>query len=438
MKYIILISQILLIVFLSSCKKESHSLPVVETSPVTDTSWYYAICGGVVLNEGGSPVTQRGVCISTSNPPMVVKGDNSNYTVDSSGPGPFTSKIYFRGTNNSLRSATRYIRAYAMNSYGTAYGEVQICFPKYSPPEIPIINLSGLTSSTAKINVELPINFNNPTQALSELDLCYSSNPEPSINENHVSILNLNQYTINNLLPNTTYYVRCYAKNSGGYVYSSEISFTTWEGEITDKSGNIYQIKTIGDHIWTVNNLQTTKFNDGSNIQLIQDNLLWASTSSSAYCTYTDYGKLYNYYAVMDNRNLCPSGWHVPTDNDWKSLEISLGMNTDQVNATGLRGTLEGGKLKYVNKSIYEGWNFPNVGATNSSGFSAFGAGYRNTEGIFDNENISANFWTITEFDAISAWSRSLGLSHAQIIRLNINKGYGFSVRCIKDNTPDN
>jgi uncharacterized protein (TIGR02145 family) len=109
-------------------------------------------------------------------------------------------------------------------------------------------------------------------------------------------------------------------------------------------------------------------------------------------------------------------------------------MSQDQANATGLRGTNEGGKLKYVNTSTYEGWNFPNVGATNSSGFSAFGAGYRSSEGIFTNENTSANFWTNTEYDVISAWSRSLNLSNSQIVRLNINKGHGFSVRCIKDN----
>lgn len=434
MKFFILITQIILVLLLSSCIKERQRLPVVETLPVTDTAWNYAICGGDVLDEGGSEVIARGVCISTINPPTVVKGDNSNFTVDSSGPGRFTSTIYFRGTNINIHPATRYIRAYATNSYGTAFGEVQTCFPKYKPPEFAIMNLKGQTSYTASFNVELKIDHVDPIQAPNELDLCYSTSPEPTIDGNHVSILNLNQYNISNLLPNTTYYVRGYAKNSGGSVYSPEISFTTWEGEIADKSGNIYQIKTIGGRLWTVKNLETTKFEDGSNISLIQDDLLWASTTTSAYCTYTGYGKLYNYYAVVDNRGLCPLGWHVPTDDEWKTLELSIGMSQDQANDTGLRGTLEGGKLKYVNNSIYEGWNFPNVGATNSSGFSAFGAGYRNSEGTFANENTSANFWTKTEFDAISAWSRSLNLSNSQIIRLNINKRYGFSVRCIKDN----
>jgi uncharacterized protein (TIGR02145 family) len=434
MKFYIAYTHIILILLFSSCIKERQRLPVVETLPVTDTAWNYAICGGIVLDEGSSPVTQRGICISTTNPPTVIKNDNSNFTVDSLGPGQFTSKIFFRGTNINLHPETRYIRAYATNTQGTAYGEVRTCFPKFKPPEFAIMNLKGQTSYSASFNVELVEDHINPTQTPSELDLCYSTSPEPSIDGNHISILNNTTYTISNLLPNTTYYVRGYAKNSGGFVYSSEISFTTWEGEITDKSGNIYQIKTIGDRTWTVKNLETTKFEDGSNIPLVQDDLLWAATTSSAYCTYTEYGKLYNYYAVVDNRNLCPSGWHIPTDDDWKSLELSLGMSQDQANATGLRGTIEGGKLKYVSKSTYEGWNFPNTGATNSSGFSALGAGYRSNQGIFTNKNTSANFWTSTEFDANSAWSRSLSLSNTQIIRLNINKGYGFSVRCIKDN----
>jgi uncharacterized protein (TIGR02145 family) len=268
--------------------------------------------------------------------------------------------------------------------------------------------------------------------AATELDLCFGTNPAPTIDGDHISILNTSSYKINYLLPNTTYYVRGYVKNLGGTTYSSEISFTTWEGEIADKSGNNYQIKTIGNHIWTIQNLETTKFDDGSDIPLIQDDLLWGSTTTSAYCKYIGFGKLYNYFAVVDSRNLCPAGWHVSTDTDWKSLEMSLGMNQDQADATGARGTTEGGKLKFVS-SIYKAWNGANVGATNSSGFSAFGAGYRSNAGIFTNEYISANFWTSSEYDATSAWSRSLNINDPMIVRLNIMKGYGFSVRCVKD-----
>lgn len=429
MRYLILIAQTIILIFVSSCTKQR--LPTVITAPITDTTWIYAVCGGEVVDEGSSPVTARGVCISTENPPVVAKGSNSNYTVDSFGLGTFTSKIYFRGSNIFLPATTRYIRAYATNNQGTAFGEVMICFPRYAPPVFSTMSLAGITSTTASFNIVLEVGqYSRPLTT--ELDLCYSINPEPTIEGEHVSISNLNQCVISNLLPDTRYYVRAYAKNSGGTAYSSEISFTTWEGEITDKSGNAYQIKTIGDHTWTIRNLETTKFDDGSDIPLIADDLLWGSTVTSAYCKYTGYGKLYNYYAVTDSRNLCPAGWHVSTDNDWKSLEISLGMSQDQADATGQRGTVEGGMLKST--TVYDVWNSPNTGATNSSGFSAYGAGYRSNGGIFADKLISADFWCTPEYEATTAWSRSLNVSSAQIVRLNINKGYGFSVRCVKDN----
>lgn len=420
--------QIVMTLLLSGCIKDR--LPKVLTLPISDTTWIDATCGGNVLDEGSSAVFARGLCISTRNPPTVTEDSESNFTVDGSGVGSFTSTITFRGTNIHLPVTTRYIRAYATNKQGTSYGQVQICYPKYKPPVFVTFNLVNETSNSASFNVGLEVSSSG--QVPSELDLCYSTIPAPTILDNHVSILNMDQKKINNLLPNTIYFVRAYAKNSGGEVYSSEISFTTWEGEITDKSGNHYQIKTIGNNVWTVNNLETSKFDDGSDIPLIQEDFLWGTTVISAYSTYTGYGKLYNYYAVTDNRKLCPSGWNIPSDSDWKSLELFLGMSPDQVNAIGQRGTDEGGKLKYINTSVYDGWNFPNVGATNTSGFSALGAGYRNSEGIFANENASANFWTSTEYDSLTAWSRSLYLSNSQIVRTNINKKYGLSVRCIK------
>jgi uncharacterized protein (TIGR02145 family) len=399
----------------------------VITSPVTDTTWSYAVCGGEVIDEGSAPVTERGICISTRNPPAAIRDNESNFTIDSSGPGIFTSKIYYLGTNIKLSPATRYIRAYATNKHGTSYGAVMTCFPKYKPAGFVSMSLAGLSSTSASFNVDVGV---IDTPAPIQLDLCYSINPGPTIAGDHISILALDQYIISNLLPNTTYYVRGYVKNSGGSAYSSEIILKTWEGEIKDKSGNIYQIKTFGNRIWTIRNLETSKFDDGTDIPVVQDDLLWGSTSSSAYCKYTDYGKLYNFYAIADNRKLCPAGWHVSDDSDWKALEISLGMSQSETDATGLRGTNEGGMLKSV--TLSEGWNSPNAGATNSSGFSAFGSGYRSNNGILSNQNISANFWTNTEYNAETAWSRSLSASNAQITRLNIDKGYGLSVRCVK------
>lgn len=433
-KILILLS---LFILINSCIKDNVNLPTVITSPITEIRWDDATAGGEVINDGGSPITARGVCVTTSDTdlPTITDSWNTWHTTDSTGVGSFTSnfKLVWAGAAHTIMQQ-HYIRAYATNIKGTAYGEVLSCLPVTKPPSSDAIKLNNIRAKARSAIISYSTET-IPYYIIDEIGICYSTISNPTFEGDHVLASQgySNSLTIENLEQNTTYYVKGYVKNQSGISYSEESSFMTWEGEISDIEGNIYQIKTIGSHIWTINNLETTKFNNGSNITLVQEDLLWGSTSTSAYCTYTNFGKLYNYYAIVDIRNLCPVGWHIPSDEDWKSLETSLGMTQTQADASGLRGTDEGGKLKYVNKSIDEGWNFPNVGANNSSGFSAYGAGFRNQEGILTNENLSANFWTKTEYDATTAWSRSLSLDNAQIVRLNIKKGYGFSVRCIKD-----
>ena len=430
---IILLSLFIVII---SCNKENVKLPTVNTSPVTELTSEYAIAGGEVIDEGGSPVNARGICATTNNinPPTTINSWDTWHTTDSSGAGSFTSKIdiVWGGAGHTINQ-THYIRAYATNGVGTAYGELLSFSPLSKPPKFNSVSLIKVTTTTAIIDYEIGV----PGESFSidEVDICISTNPDPTIEGTHFLIqedqLGKND-TIKNLTPNTTYYVRGYVKNESGFAYSPEISFTTWEDTLTDIAGNIYPVKTIGSKVWMTKNLATSKFNDGTIIPNIQDNLEWSSTSGSAYCSYTNYGKLYNYYAVADNRKLCPSGWHVPTDSEWKSLEMYLGMTQNQADATGFRGTDEGGKMKYSILDI-DVWKVPNSGATNSSGFSAQGGGYRYDNGILTNSSMSANFWTSSEFDATSAWSRSLSYNNAQISRLSISKKYGFSVRCVKD-----
>ncbi|NVO09428.1 MAG: hypothetical protein HXX16_05650 [Bacteroidales bacterium] len=439
MKKSIFIIQLGLLLILSSCFKDKANLPKVNTLPVSEVTWAYAIAGGEVIDDGGSTVTSRGICATTDENVIPTINDNIHCwnTTKGNGLGSFTDTInakWFGMINRHTKTHT--IRAYATNKAGTAYGEVLTFVPKGLPPSSGSIGVSIETVMATSVNVKYWI-ASTPPYLVDERGICYGTSSNPTNEGNHILVdwfsENYRTMLIENLTPSTTYYVRGYTKNESGIDYSPEVSFTTTEGEITDISGNKYQIKTIGTQIWITKNLETTKFNDGSDIPLIQDDLLWSSTSTSASCKYTDFGKLYNYYTVVDSRKLCPTGWHVPTDEDWKTLETFLGMSQSQADATGLRGTDEGGKLKYKGISIYDGWYFPNTGATNSSGFTALGAGYRSDNGAFNNDSKSANFWTSSEFDATSAWTRLLNYDNAQIIRLNIKKGYGFSVRCVKD-----
>ncbi|MBK7627265.1 MAG: fibrobacter succinogenes major paralogous domain-containing protein [Bacteroidales bacterium] len=415
-----------LFIFTNSCIKEN--LPNVITTPITEFTWDYAIAGGEVIDDGGSQVISRGVSART-------KWDQPWLTVDGSGTGSFESKIniIWHGASMSIRD-THYLRAYATNRNGTSYGEELSFYPKLKPPDSNSIELRKITATTNSIIVAYSLSI-PPVRPWEENGICYNTTGSPSIEGAH--IVAAGPYTstsiiINNLLPNTKYYICGYIKNESGISYTGQQSISTTEGEISDIDGNIYQIKTIGNQVWTIENLKVSNFKDGTPISFVEDNLSWNSTFTSAYSTYNPiYGKLYNYYAIADTRKLCPTGWHVPTDEDWKILEVCLGMSQIQADATGLRGIDQGGKLKQIGCPDF--WTCQNIGATNSSGFSALGGGYRYDNGIFSEAGLKAYYWSSTEYDAISSWARSISNNNTQVGRSSIKKGFGFSVRCIKD-----
>jgi uncharacterized protein (TIGR02145 family) len=239
------------------------------------------------------------------------------------------------------------------------------------------------------------------------------------------------------LTAGTPYYVRAYATNSIGTGYGSEKSFTTAASTVSDIDGNIYQTVTIGTQVWMAENLKVTHYRNGAPIPNVTDGGTWSGLTTGAYCNYNNdvgyvatYGQLYNWYAVADIRNLAPAGWHVPTDAEWKELEMYLGMSQAQADAVGYRGTDEGGKLKEAGTTH---WLPPNTGATNESGFTALPGGYRYIDGSFGyGVGATALFWSSTEFNSSVAWYRYLN-SGSQVYRNYPNKQAGFSVRCVKD-----
>jgi uncharacterized protein (TIGR02145 family) len=206
-------------------------------------------------------------------------------------------------------------------------------------------------------------------------------------------------------------------------------------GTVTDIDGNVYHTVTIGSQVWMVENLKVTHYRNGDVIQNVTDNTQWANLTTGAYCNYNNdsnnaltYGRLYNWYAVNDARKIAPAGWHVPTDAEWKQLEMYLGMSQSQADAAGWRGTDQGSQLK--NSS---GW-YNNGNGINSSGFSALPGGYREYGGTFIYVGYYAVFWSSTESSSSSAWSRALYYDLSDVDRYYGDyKRYGFSVRCLRD-----
>lgn len=280
---------------------------------------------------------------------------------------------------------------------------------------------------------------------LLESGVCWSTNPDPTIDDSKATNANgTDVFSCNlaGLSSNTNYYVRAYATNSGGTGYGEAKSFTTLKdnyGTVTDIDGNIYHTVIIGSQVWTVENLKTTRYRNGDLIPNYISDSLWKyhplGVTGGGYCNYqnttnTDtintYGHLYNWYAVNDSRNIAPTGWHVPTLDEWKTL----------VNFCG--GTnAAGGKLKEAGTFH---WMSPNSDATNETGFTALPGGLRTV----DNTLIFISF---TYFGLAGEWwSSSKPLSSngpsAYSLRIyddgNIDLSYpptfcGLSVRCIKD-----
>jgi uncharacterized protein (TIGR02145 family) len=201
-----------------------------------------------------------------------------------------------------------------------------------------------------------------------------------------------------------------------------------FSGGLTDCSGNSYNTVYIGSQQWMVENLRTKSYCDGTVIKKVTKEKDWHNLKEGAYCVYNeddkedyapDFGLLYNWYAVNDERQLCPKGWHIPTDNEWKILVEYLG---------GMK--IAGGKMKY-DKSVH--WKKINQGATNESGFKAVPGGYRYANGDCDLVGTNAYWWSSTPTNEASAWSWGVSYSNKGVTRYNATKKDGMSVRCLKD-----
>ncbi len=310
----------------------------------------------------------------------------------------------------------------------------QSCNPT-TLPEVTTEMVSGITQTTAESGGNVT---NNGGADVTARGVCWSTTEKPTVSPNKTSDGTGNGVftsSITGLTANTKYYVRAYATNSEGTGYGNEVSFTTSLLTISDADGNTYATVTIGSQIWMKENLKTTRFNNGTNIPLVTDNTGWANSTTPAYCWYNNdesaykniYGALYNWYTV-NTGNLCPLGWHVPTDGDWKILEMHLGMSQEVTELALWRGTNEGSKLKSVN-----GW-YQNGNGTNESGFTGLPGGLRDYDGIFYYIGSWTDFWSSTEINSNNAWTRGLGYTHDNIGRYEDSKKLGVSVRCIKNN----
>lgn len=198
---------------------------------------------------------------------------------------------------------------------------------------------------------------------------------------------------------------------------------------VTDIDGNVYKIVTIDTQVWMAENLKTTKYRNGNLIGTTSPPTLKISTESSpkyqwAYegseSNVATYGRLYTWYAATDSRNVCPTGWHLPTDAEWTTLTTYLG-----------GASVAGGQLKETGTTH---WQSPNTHATNSSVFTALPSGDRRNDGPFYNIGDYGYWWSSTERNTNGAWVRYMTYDTSYVYSYYAYKTAGFSVRCLRDN----
>jgi uncharacterized protein (TIGR02145 family) len=279
---------------------------------------------------------------------------------------------------------------------------------------------------------------------ITQRGIVWNLSPNPTTADNIVNsgtgigVFNIN---LTGLAANTTYFLRAFAINSAGTAYGNELSFTTanFNGIVITNPGtgvtfNGYSYSSIvlgNGQEWMAENLRTTIYANGNAIPNITPP--WTALTTGAWAHQSNdnqneipYGKLYNWYAVIDSRNVCPNGWHVPTNADWNDFINYLDPNSDGgLNAP---GNTAGGKMKSIGTQY---WLSPNQDATNESGFTGLPGGY--FEG--GNEGALGGWWSSSTdlLDVNSAWVRWLSYMDADAYAETTDFSQGFSIRCIKD-----
>jgi len=299
---------------------------------------------------------------------------------------------------------------------------------KNSLPTILTANTASILSTSLICGGNVSIDGG---EAVTEYGICWNTTGLPSNTDSFKSFgRGTGAFTgsLTGLNPGTTYYLRAYAINSLGTAYGEQFTFKTLTSDpvtITDIDGNIYHTVTIGTQTWMVENLKTTKFNDGTSIPVITEGYQWTGLSTPGISWMNNdsknkdlYGGMYNFYAVSTNK-LAPVGWHVPNEYDWNTLTTFYG-----------GPVIAGLNLKETGNA---NWNYPNTGATNISGFTALPGGYRSiTDGNYISFGLRAVFWGSTELNGLGG--RYELENNSTIADFNYTtKAYGFSVRCIKD-----
>ncbi len=391
--------------FLSSCEKEDEAknveIPTLSTLAVTEITASEAQSGGQITDDGGAAVTARGIVWSTESNPVIEQ--HAGKTNDGSGTGMYTSLL------SGLEASTSYfVRAYATNSSGTAYGNaLQFTTEAIAEPPVAAFSATPL-EGTAPLTVSFTDqSTNNPTSLEWDFGDGHGSteqNPEHIYQEGGNYTVSLAVYNSGGSdIEIKSNYIHVVSPGGSGCGGITEFNY----------AGQTYNTVEIGDQCWMKENLNREMGNS------------WCYDNDPANCV--TYGRLYDWETAM---SACPVGWHLPSDEEWKILEGTVdsyyGVGDAEWDRRFGRGLDAGSNLK----STYGWYNDGN--GYDDYGFEALPGGwvYNNN---FDGVERYAIYWSSTEDSQSDSWSRKLEHNSRKSWRTQPLKENGFSVRCLKN-----
>ncbi len=408
--------------------------PEVETGTVSEITSTSAKCGYSILSDGGSPVSMRGLCWGREPLPSLENAEN--HTEDGDSIGNYT------GTMTGLTpEADYFVRAYATNGEGTAYGDQKTFGTPPNPmqPEVETNSPQELTEHSVVLGGSI---LQEGYAEITAKGIYWGLAPNPTENDNILhggSGASAFQLTLGDLSSSTTYYYRAFAENSAGIGLGEPLKFKTLfecgDPLIDERDGQEYPTVLIGEQCWMAKNLNVGLRVDIETGQTADGIQKFCYEDNPSHCL--DYGGLYTWDEMMQNstdqsaQGVCPDGWHIPSDGEWMALEKHLGILETDLETEAYRGYNQGGMLKSADKPP---WAEPNTLATNSTQFSALPSGM-----IFPVSSTSSGlgsytvYWVSSPVDEATAIYRMLHTDEGGIGRYAGARPNTTSVRCVRD-----
>jgi len=399
-------------------KKFTTNSLKLRTLAVAEIRASTAIFGTYAEKVGDSvTVSARGVCWNTSPHPT------ANDSVTSI---PFEEGIYKFSIGGLQHGTTYYVRTFLKNASGFLYGN-EVSFSTLSgTPDIwtgPILKI-GAFSVAASMQAS---DFGG--LEVTEYGVCWSKNPNPVVTNNVCALGNSNDLfntTINNLEASTTYHIRGYILTDEGPFYGADVPFSTLaaSGTFTDIDHNEYHYATFFGKTWMLENLKTTKYRNGESLDLVTNESFDIRSTVGKYVNYNNlesssatYGRLYDWYAIHDLRNIAPAGWHIPTDTEWKSLADSLG---------GI--PVAGRKLMDYNSGLWP----TEIGISAECGFHALPGGILGVTNLFLLQGYASYWWSSNYSSGTPVWY--VHWYYKDLKNLDRSGFNALTVRCVRDN----